>query len=93
MWGTFGRGFGRGFDRRFIPTSIGARLRYTLDRESDAYKEVYRQRTAVERINSQALAFGIERPHLRNGCAIANINTLIYTLINLRLLQRLRTAG
>jgi hypothetical protein len=42
-----------------------------------------------ERINSQALALGIERPHIRNGYAITNINTLIYTLINLRLLHRL----
>jgi len=74
-----------------MPTSIGTRLRYTLDRDCEKYKEIYRQRTAVERINSQAFALGIERPHLRNGTAIANLNTLIYTLINLRLLQRLRT--
>jgi hypothetical protein len=73
-----------------MPTSIGARLRYTLNRDSEKYKEIYRQRTAVERINSQAFALGIERPHLRNGATIANINTLIYTLINLRMLQRLR---
>jgi hypothetical protein len=72
-----------------MSTSTGARLRYTLDRQSDGYKNIYRQRTAVERINSQALALGIERPHLRNGRAIANLNTLIYTLINLRLLRRL----
>ena len=73
-----------------MPTSIGARLRYTLDRDSELYKSLYRQRTAVERINSQAVALGIERPHLRNGPAIANQNTLIYLLINLRFLQRLR---
>ncbi len=73
-----------------MPTSIGARLRYTLDRDSELYKQVYRQRTAVERINSQAVALGIERPHFRNGAAIANQNTLIYLLINLRFLQRLR---
>ena len=73
-----------------MPTSIGARLRYTLDRESQAYKDIYKQRTAVERINSQAVALGIERPHLRNGHAIANLNTLTYLLINLRLLQRIR---
>jgi hypothetical protein len=73
-----------------MPTSIGARLRYTLDRESVAYKDAYRQRTATERINSQAVALGIERPHLRNGQAIANRNTLIYTLINLRFLRRIR---
>ncbi len=73
-----------------MPTSIGARLRYTLDRESELYQHIYRQRTSVERINSQAVALGIEAPHLRNGAAIANQNTLIYLLINLRFLQRLR---
>ena len=72
-----------------MPISIGARLRYTLDRESQNYKDMYKQRTAVERINSQAVALGIERPHLRNGAAITNLNTLIYTLINLRLFHRL----
>jgi len=74
-----------------MPTSIGARLRYSLDRQSQIYKEVYRQRSATERINSQAVSLGIERPMLRNGKAITNINTLIYTLINLRFLQRLRS--
>jgi hypothetical protein len=73
-----------------MPTSVGARLRYQIDRKSELYLALYRQRTADERINSQALALGIERPHLRNGAAIANQNTLIYTLINLRFLQRLR---
>lgn len=72
-----------------MPVSIGARLRYLLDRESEPYRAAYRQRTAVERINAQAVALGIERPHLRNGQAIANQNTLIYTLINLRFLHRL----
>jgi hypothetical protein len=72
-----------------MPTSIGARLRYTLDRDSQAYKDIYKQRTAVERINSQAYALGIEHPHLRNRSAITNLNTLIYTLINLRLYHRL----
>ena len=39
---------------------------------------------------AEAKTLGIERPHLRNGQAIANQNTLIYILINLRFLQRLR---
>jgi hypothetical protein len=71
-----------------IATSIGARIRHQLDRESNAYKDVYKQRTATERINAQAVALGIERPKLRNQPAIANLNTLIYCLINLRALQR-----
>lgn len=73
-----------------MPTSIGARLRYQLDRDSDHYKQLYNQRTANERINSQAKALGIERPKLRNQQAIANLNTLIYVLINLRTLHRIR---
>jgi Transposase DDE domain len=80
----------RGGCTAMMPTSIGARLRYTLDRQSEEYKAAYNQRTAVERINSQALGLGIERPHLRNQQAITNRNTLIYVLINLRFLQRLR---
>jgi hypothetical protein len=71
-------------------TSDGARLRYTLDRQSASYKEVYRQRTATERINSQATALGIERPRLRNRLSISHRNTLIYVLLNLRTLQRIR---
>lgn len=73
-----------------MPTAIGARLRYQLDRDSEAYKQVYKQRTVTERINSQAKALGIERPKFRNGQAIANLNTLIYVLINLRALHRIR---
>lgn len=73
-----------------MPTSIGARLRYTLDRDSPIYQDIYNQRTATERINSQAKALGIERPHIRNGKAIANLNSLIYILINLRVLRRIR---
>jgi hypothetical protein len=73
-----------------MPTCAGARLRYQLDRDSAKYKSIYHQRTATERINSQALALGIERPHLRRQSAIANQNTLIYVLINLRALQRMR---
>ncbi len=73
-----------------LPTSAGARIRYQLDRESAEYKDVYKQRTADERINSQAKELGIERPRLRRQSAIANQNTLIYVLINLRALQRVR---
>jgi hypothetical protein len=73
-----------------LPLSPGTRARHELDRDSPAYKHVYKERTASERINSQAKALGIERPKLRNGAAIANANTLIYVLINLRALSRIR---
>jgi len=73
-----------------IATSIGARIRYQLDRDSHAYKQIYKQRTATERINSQAVELGIERPKLRNGFSVANHNTLTYVLINLHAFHRVR---
>ena len=73
-----------------LATSVGARIRHQLDRDGQAYQQLYRQRTATERINSQAVALGIERPKLRNQAAITNHNTLIYVLINLRAVQRIR---
>jgi hypothetical protein len=82
--------WGKGGCTTTIPTSIGTRLRYQLDRESQAYNDVYKQRTATERVNSQAVALGIERPKIRNRQAIANHNTLIYIVMNLRALQRVR---
>ncbi len=71
-----------------LPISLGVRLRHALDRSSEAYKLVYRQRTAVERIFSQAKLLGMDRPKLRNQQAITNLNTMIYLLINLRALQQ-----
>lgn len=72
--------------------TAGSRLRHQLDRESERYKQIYDQRTAVERIFSQAVALGIERPKLRNQQAIAHQNTLIYLLINLRSMSRVLAA-
>ena len=50
-----------------LPTRIGNRVRHELDRENVDFARIYNQRSACERINSQALALGIERPHLRKG--------------------------
>ena len=45
---------------------------------------------AAECINSRAKELGIKRPKIRNRQAIANQNTLIYVLINLRALHRVQ---
>lgn len=73
-----------------LPTSVGNRIRHQLDRESTEFKRLFDQRTAVERINSQAKELGIERPKLRNHRSIANLNTLIYVVINLNALARFK---
>lgn len=71
---------------------LGARLRVELDRQSEEYDTAYDDRTAPERINSQAKELGIERPKLRRMSSVCNHNTLIYIVINARALARVRAA-
>jgi hypothetical protein len=68
----------------------GGRARVLMDRTSPLYHVIYTQRTACERINSQAKELGIEHPKVHNGRSVANLNTLIYLIINVRALQRAR---
>ncbi len=83
--------FARGGCTKRVNMERGGRLRVELDRDSDAYRTIYRQRTSAERINSQAKALGIERPMVRRLAGVARLNTLTYLLLNLRALQRLQT--
>lgn len=71
----------------------GGLMRALLDRQSPLYKDIYKQRTACERINSQAQALGIERPKVRNGHSVKNLNTLIYLVINVRTLQKAKSTN
>ena len=66
-------------------------MRALLDRDGSLYHAIYTQRTACERINSQAQALGIERPKVRNGRSVANLNTLIYLISNVHALQRAKS--
>ncbi len=70
---------------------IGGKMRVSLDRTAPLYKAIYTQRTCCERINSQAKELGIERPRVRNGQSVTNLNTLIYLLINARALNRAKS--
>ncbi|HET9919681.1 MAG TPA: transposase [Ktedonobacteraceae bacterium] len=60
----------------------GGLMRALLDRDGPLYHVIYNQRTACERINSQAQALGIERPKVRNIRSVRNLNTLTYLVIN-----------
>lgn len=76
---------------KYLNIEVGGRMRVELDRQSEDYQAIYRQRTAAERINSQATALGIERPRVRNRASVATLNTLTYLIINARALQRARS--
>ena len=73
---------------RVVPNETRLKPSYcvTLAPCSPLYKVIYRQRTESERINSQAL--GIERPKVRNGHSVRNLNTLTYLIINACALQK-----
>lgn len=73
---------------RYINIEAGGLMRVLLDRKGQTYQAIYRQRTSAERINSQAKAWGIERPKVRNIHSVRNLNTLTYIVINLHALQR-----
>ncbi|MAU01138.1 MAG: hypothetical protein CL608_28680 [Anaerolineaceae bacterium] len=75
---------------KHINIEAGGWMRIRIDRQSDEYKQLYKQRTASERINSQAKDYGIERPKVRNSHSVVNLNTLTYIVINARALQRVR---
>jgi hypothetical protein len=74
-----------------INAERGGLMRVTMDRDHPLYKAIYCQRTSAERINSQAKALGIERPHVRNIHSVRNLNTLTYIIINVKALQRARS--
>jgi len=82
--------FATGGCTKYVNLEAGGRMRAELDRSSVTYRDLYRQRTSTERINSQATALGIERPKVRSGPAVHRLNTLTYIVINARALHRLR---
>ncbi|HEY6408504.1 MAG TPA: hypothetical protein VIY29_13645 [Ktedonobacteraceae bacterium] len=69
----------------------GGLMRVLFDREGPLYHAVLNQRTACERINSQAQALGIERPKVRNGQSVARLNTLIFLIMNVRALAKAKS--
>jgi hypothetical protein len=66
-------------------------MRAMLDRDDPLYHVIDNQRTACERINSQAQVLGIERPKVRNIRSVRNLNTLIYLVINARALAKAKS--
>lgn len=71
----------------------GGKARVLLDRDSDAYKTIYRQRTSCERVNSHSKSYGLAHPKVRNQRSVAHLTTLTYILINLKALQRARSTN
>lgn len=80
--------FARGGCRKRINIESGGRLRATIDRTNPGYRAIYRQRTSVERLYSQAKALGLEHPIVRTQAAVERLAALIAITINLRLFAR-----
>jgi hypothetical protein len=69
----------------------GGIQRVTLDRHGSLFHALYPQRTGCERVNARAKEWGIERPRVRNGRSVANLNTLIYVIVNVRVLEKAKS--
>lgn len=82
--------FAKGGCHKYVNLEPGGRMRAELDRTSDAFQAVYRQRTCVERINSQAKARGLARPKVRRMAGVRRLSTLTAIVINLGVLDRLQ---
>jgi len=70
---------------------LGGIQRVTLDREGPLFHALYNERTGCERVNARAKELGIERPRVRNGPSVANLNTLIYVIVNVRVLEKAKS--
>jgi hypothetical protein len=71
----------------------GGLMRVMIDRDHPIYKGIYCQRTSAERINSQAKGLDIERPQVRNGQSVRNLNTLTYIALNTKVLLKARSTN
>jgi hypothetical protein len=69
----------------------GGIQRVTLDREGPLFHALYNERTGCERVNARAKELGIERPRVRNGRSVANLNTLIYVIVNVRVVEKAKS--
>lgn len=74
-----------------VNRELGGKQRASLDRESPRFQSLYVQRTGCERIDARAKELGIERPRMRNGRSVANLNTLIYVIVNVRVLVKAKS--
>jgi hypothetical protein len=70
---------------------LGGIQRVTLDRDGPLFRALYNQRTGCERVNSLAKERGIERPRVRNGRSVANLNTLTYVIVNVHVLLKAKS--
>jgi hypothetical protein len=70
---------------------LGGIQRATLDRASPLFQSLYNQRTGCEPINARAKELGIERPRVRNRRSVAHLNTLLYVIVNVRVLGKAKS--
>jgi hypothetical protein len=69
----------------------GRKPRHLRSRRSALPRHLHAAHRARERINSQAKELGIEHPKVHNGRSVANLNTLMYLVSNVRALQRAKS--
>jgi len=68
-------------------------VRFAVDRGSRDFKETYARRTDAERLFALAEDYHLERPEVESLTSVANLNTLLYLVLNVHTLEAAATAG
>jgi hypothetical protein len=85
--------FATGGCRHTINLDDPDQVRFTVDRGSRDFKQTYARRTDAERLFALAEEYHLEHPEVESLTSVANLNTLLYLLINVRVLEAAADAG
>jgi hypothetical protein len=85
--------FATGGCRHTINLDDPDQVRFTVDRGSRDFKDTYARRTDAERLFALAADYNLEHPEVESLPSVANLNTLIYLLLNVRVLEAAADAG
>jgi len=85
--------FATGGCRHTINLDDPDQARFTVDRGSRDFQETYKRRTDAERLFALAETYNLEHPEVESLTSVANLNTLIYLRLNVRVLENAAAAG
>jgi hypothetical protein len=85
--------FATGGGRHTLNLDDPAQVRFLVDRGSRDFKQTYARRTDAERLFALAADYHLEHPEVESLPSVANLNTLLYLLLNVRVLEAAAAAG
>jgi len=85
--------FATGGCRHTLNLDDPTQVRFAVDRGSRDFKDTYARRTDAERLFARAEDYNLEHPEVESLTSVANLNTLLYLLLNVQVLEAAAAAG